>query len=193
MTLSERAYRRLLHVFPRSFLAQYEDEMVRLFLDQLRDARGSGRAGRETALWLRSVGDIVSSAPSERLRTEERIVAKPIDPGSVSLTVPTGTTSSQRLGYAIASLPFVLLATITILAAGFMEPVFLNPPEVLGLPMGILMVFVAAVWASLAFVVVRAVRSGVGVAIALLVFTVPAIIAILLIPGTIVAILNTNV
>ena len=48
------------------------------------------------------------------------------------------------------------------------------------------------IWASLAFVVVRAVPTGGGIAIALLVFTVPSIIAILYLPATILIVLNLN-
>ena len=192
MTASERVYRRLMQVYPRSFRARYEEEMVRLFLDQLRDARRSSRTRDEAALWLRSVGDIVSSAPAEHLRREEGIVAKPVEPGSVTLSVSSGMTGQQRFGYAVAGLPFILMVILQLVGPGFMEPIFANPPAILGLPAGIVMMFAVAIWASLAFVVIRAFRSGFGIAVALLVFTVPSMIAILYLPATILIILNLS-
>ena len=62
MTRSERVYRKLLLAYPRSFRARYEEEMVRVFLDQVRDADVADRSGERAALWVRSVADIASSA-----------------------------------------------------------------------------------------------------------------------------------
>jgi hypothetical protein len=101
-------------------------------------------------------------------------------------------TGLQRFGYVIASLPFVLIVVAQVLAPGFLEPIFANPPEIVGLPAGIVMLFIAAIWASLAFVVIRANPSGLGMAVGLLVFTVPAILAILFLPSTILIVLNLN-
>ena len=191
MTRSERIYRKLLLAYPRSFRDRYEDEMVRLFLDQLRDVDAADGAGQRAALWGRSVADIASSAPSEHLR-KESTVAKRVDPGSVALVVSPERTGPMRLGYAIASLPFIEILFAAIFAPGFLEPAFANPPEIVGLPAGIVVLFLVAVWASLAFVVIRAFRSGLGVAFAFLVFTFPSIVAILFIPSAILIVLNLN-
>ena len=101
-------------------------------------------------------------------------------------------TGLQRFGYVIASIPFVLIVVAQIVAPGFLEPIFANPPEILGLPAGIVMLFLTVIWASLAFVVIRAMPSRSGIALGLLVFTVPAIIAIVYIPATILIVLNLN-
>jgi hypothetical protein len=190
---SERVYRWLLRVFPGAFRAHYEEEMVRLFLDQLRDARGSGRTRDRAGLWLRSVGDVLSSAPAEHLHREEKTVAKPVDPGSVALTAASERSGPTRLGYALACLPFIVLVIAPPIAPGYMEPIFANPPEIVGLPAGMVALFLIAAWASLAFVAIRASRSGVGIAVGLVVFTVPAIVAIALLPSVILVILNLNV
>lgn len=192
MTRSERIYRKLLLAYPRSFRARYEEEIVRLFLDQLRDTASADHAGERAALWARSVADIASSAPSEHLR-KESTVAKRVDPGSVDLTISPERTGPTRIGYALASIPFVAIVFGATLASGFFEPVFANPPEILGLPAGIVLLFAVAVWASLAFVVIRAFRSWFGVALGLLVFTVPSIVAILFLPAAILIVLNVNV
>ena len=72
---SERLYLGLLRVYPPRFRAHYEDEMVILFIDQLRDARtASGRSG-VTGTWVRALLDLGSSALAEHLR-KERTVAQ---------------------------------------------------------------------------------------------------------------------
>ena len=124
MTRSERIYRKLLLAYPRSFRARYEDEMVRL-VDQLRDADAAERPGEHAALWARSVADIASSAPSEHLR-KESTVAKRVDPGSVALVVSPERSGPRPLGYAIASVPFVVILFATTFAPGFFESAFAN-------------------------------------------------------------------
>jgi len=111
----------------------------------------------------------------------------------MSLSVPSGATGLQKLGYGIASLPFVLIVVAQLLAPGFMEPIFANPPKILRLPAGIVLLFAVAIWASLAFVVIRAFRFGLAIALALLVFTVPSIVAILYLPATILIVQNLTV
>jgi len=191
MTKSERVYRKLLLLYPRSFRAGYEEEMVRVYLDQERDA-GQARRGARAALWVHLVIDIAASAPREHLR-KEAAVAKRIDPGSVALGTSPREAGPTRLGYALASIPFILLIGAPLIMPGLFEPIFANPPEILGLPAGIVTAFLVATWASLAFVAIRLTRSRLGIALALLVFTVPAIIAILAMPAMILIILNLNV
>jgi hypothetical protein len=108
----------------------------------------------------------------------------------MSLSAPSEATGLQKLGYAIASLPFVLIVVAQLLAPGFMEPIFANPPDILGLPAGVVLLFAVAIWAALAFVVIRAFRSGLGIALGLLVFTVPSIAAIHYLPATILIVQN---
>ena len=127
MTRSERIYRRLLRIYPRSFRAEYEEEMTRLFLDQLDDAGRTGRSIERSSVWLRSLTDIAANAAAEHLRRENS-VAKRVDPGSAALAV-----SPERTG------------------------------------------------------------PGVAIALALLVFTVPSIVAIVALPSMILAMLSSNV
>jgi hypothetical protein len=192
MTRSERIYRKLLVAYPRSFRDRYQEEMVRLFLDQVRDVDGANQAGERAALWARSVADIASSAPPEHLRKESP-VAKQVDPGSVALVVSPERSVPRRLGYAIASLPFFVIIFAATFAPGYFEPVFENPPEIVGLPAGIVALFLAATWASIAFLAIRETRSGMGIALALLAFTIPSTIVIILTPAVILVVLNLNV
>ena len=120
-------------------------------------------------------------------------MAKPseVDPGS--LTASSGATTLQRFGYAIASLPFILIVVSQLLAPGFLEPIFANPPDILGLPAGVVVLFVVAIWALLAFVAIRELRSGWGVALGVIVFTIPSMVAIILLPATILIVQNLTV
>jgi hypothetical protein len=189
MTRSERIYRKLLLAYPRSFRARYEDEMVRLFLDQLRDAERGAQPGERAALWARSVADIASSAPSEHLRKESP-VAKRVDPGSVAVAVSPERSGPRRFGYAIASVPFLLLVILQVAAPGFLEPIFSNPPSIVGLPAGIIALLAVMIWAAVAFVVIRMFDSVAGSALALIAFTIPSMVAIILLPAVILIAVN---
>ena len=67
---SERLYAGLLWLYPGEFRRRYADEMVRLFGDQLRDARASRRPGGTAGTWYRSFVDLVSNAIGEHLRKD---------------------------------------------------------------------------------------------------------------------------
>ena len=69
---SRRAYRALLRLYPAAFRTRFADEMVQLFEDQLRDARGAPAGALTT--WLRTLGDLAVTAASEHTR-RDRIVA----------------------------------------------------------------------------------------------------------------------
>ena len=68
--LSERVYAALLRAYPRAFRARYEDEMVLLFGDQLRDARAARGAAGTATTWFRTMLDLASSAIGEHLRKD---------------------------------------------------------------------------------------------------------------------------
>lgn len=71
--MTERLYRALLRLYPPQFRDRFSEDMVQLFHDTLRDAR-AGRApwGTLTA-WLRMLGDLVTTASSERLRRNRKV------------------------------------------------------------------------------------------------------------------------
>jgi putative ABC transport system permease protein len=62
----DRVYRLLLRLYPADFRAQYGKAMIDFHRDRVAEARRQGRA--MTALWLRTVFDVVSSALAERVR-----------------------------------------------------------------------------------------------------------------------------
>jgi hypothetical protein len=80
---AERIYRSSLRLYPADFRARFADEMVQLFSDELRDARGGRTPGGVVRVWLRALGDLAVTAISEHAR-RERTVAH-------SLTIPPST------------------------------------------------------------------------------------------------------
>jgi hypothetical protein len=88
----ERAYRWLLHLYPAEFRARFEDDLVQLFGDRLRDARSSGASGGVVVTWLRTLADLVMTAASEHAR-RDRTVAQ-------SLPATSPSTASRALGLA---------------------------------------------------------------------------------------------
>ena len=61
---SERVYRVILAVYPAAFRRRFEDEMILLFHDKLRDARAAGSVFGIASTWLRMVSDVVLTAPA---------------------------------------------------------------------------------------------------------------------------------
>jgi hypothetical protein len=94
-----RIYRRLLAVYPPEFRSRYEDEMVQLFVDQLRDAETVAAADGTARTWLRAIRDLVVTALSERARTGR----------TVGHSLPAGPSGSSRLLGLLGILGGVLL------------------------------------------------------------------------------------
>jgi tight adherence protein B len=65
-------------------------------------------------------------------------------------------TAQQRLsGYVVAGLPIGLAAFLFVAAPGFMEPMFANPPEILGLPAGVIILLFGGFMMFLGFMFIR--------------------------------------
>lgn len=62
----ERAYRRLLRLYPAAFRTRFGDLMVQMFSDQLRDARDRRALAGVAGTWFRALWDLAVTAPSER-------------------------------------------------------------------------------------------------------------------------------
>lgn len=66
MTVSERIYRILLKAYPPRYRRRYEEPMAQLFVDQLRIANTMGKL---SALWLRTLADLVRTLPERHAET----------------------------------------------------------------------------------------------------------------------------
>ncbi len=65
-------------------------------------------------------------------------------------------TAQQRLsGYVVAGLPIALAGFLFVAAPGFMEPMFANPPEILGLPAGVIILLIGGFMMFLGFMFIR--------------------------------------
>lgn len=70
---TDRAYRTLLHLYPRRFREEYGDDMALLFRDQLHDES----AGR---VWARCVVDLAITIPTQHLESHMKRPPKSIVP-----------------------------------------------------------------------------------------------------------------
>jgi tight adherence protein B len=65
-------------------------------------------------------------------------------------------TAQQRLsGYVVGFLPIALAGFLFVAAPGFMEPMFASPPEVLGLPAGVIILIVGGFMMFIGFMLIR--------------------------------------
>jgi tight adherence protein B len=65
-------------------------------------------------------------------------------------------TAQQRLsGYVVAGLPIALALFLFVAAPGFMEPMFANPPAVLGLPAGMVILGIGGFMMFIGFMIIR--------------------------------------
>jgi hypothetical protein len=179
ITRHERVFRRFLRLYPGSFRAGYEDQLIVAFRDQIRDATEGGRPFAKTEVLVRSLFDIALTAPAERLRHGEP-VPQPTEPAAIHLALPRRTGWLVR---GITALPLVVWTVLSLVAPGFTDPVYDNPPGVLGLPAGILLLLAGLAWGLLGMLIVWRTTSSVVTVAALVLFTVPATIAIVLGPA----------
>ena len=182
MNRHDRAFRRLIRLYPASFRDHYEEQMTGLFADQVRDAQASDAPLALTRLWAHTLVDLVSTAPRQHLR-EEAPVLQPVESASVPATAPRS--PLLRVVAVIASVPVILWVALWFVAPGFMEPVLMNPPAVLGLPAGVVLMAFAGGMALFGWLVARrAPTLGIGLG-ALAFLSIPALLLIVMAPALI--------
>ena len=189
MSRHVRLYRRLVRLYPARFHQQFGDEMVVLFADQLRDARASGRRLAVVGLWTRSLLDLVVTAPTQYLRAE-RAVQQTVEVG-IAIDGPSAPPS--RVATIVAATPLLTFALLSIVAPGFMDPVYSKPPEVIGVPGGVILILVACALAVLGMAVVRRSRSGIVGLLGIAFLSLPAWILIVLAPAAVLIVQNLAV
>ncbi len=65
-------------------------------------------------------------------------------------------TAQQRMsGYVVAGLPIGIMALLFVIAPSFMEPMFSKPPEVLGLPAGVIILAIGGFMMAIGFILIR--------------------------------------
>lgn len=184
-----RAYRALLRLYPARFRVDYGEEMSRLFGEQVRDARAAGGRMAVAALWARAIADVLETAPGHHLRKEHH-VPEPIPAGASSAIVPVAPSSRSGPRVLLGFMPLWVLLIFAVTAPGFMDPLFANPPSVIGLPAGILIVAVAMLLMLAGVWLLRRPATDLTTVLAFLLFTIPATLLILLGPAVILIIVN---
>ena len=65
-------------------------------------------------------------------------------------------TAQQRMsGYVVAFLPIGLVSVLVVIAPKFMEPMFMNPPGIMDLPVGLILLIVAGIMMFIGFMIIR--------------------------------------
>jgi len=185
VTDHQRLYRRLLLLYPQEFRDDYGDEMRRLFAEQLWDARTAGRRLAITTLWARTLLDIATTAPREHL-SRPTLVRQPVD-GAVATVRPSR--QPRPLRYVVLGLTplWVFLAGA---ATAANAPLFKRPPEMAGLPLGVVAAGLAFTLMTFGMVALRLTSSARSAAVAILLFTAPATALLVAAPPVLEALSN---
>jgi hypothetical protein len=177
----------LLRLYPRRFRAEYQDEMTRLFAQQLHHARVTEGWAGALRVWVRSLIDLVATAPSEHLE-KEILVASPVGAPDKRANVPVRPSASPWV--AIGLLPLWTLLVVAILAPKYLAAAFLNPPGMLGLPFGVVAMGGGIVWATFGVALMANTSSIALRTLSLILFTIPATLLVLLCPAFVLILLN---
>lgn len=109
------------------------------------------------------------------------------------MTSPESIDAPSRWALATALSPVVLWVALLLMAPGFTDPLYANPPGLLGLPAGLVLVGVALALAAVGAVVVWRSRSPMVHALAIGLLTIPALLLIGLGPSIILAVQDLSV
>jgi hypothetical protein len=109
------------------------------------------------------------------------------------MTSPESIDTPSRWALVTALSPVVLWIALLLIAPGFTDPLYLNPPEILGQPAGLVLVGLAIVLAAVGAVVVWRSRSPTVQALAIGLLTIPALLLIGLGPSIVGVLGNVSV
>jgi tight adherence protein B len=69
--------------------------------------------------------------------------------------IRTLTAQGRLSGYVVGFLPIALVGIISVISPNFMAPMFQKPPEMLGLPMGMVILAVGGISMAIGFILIR--------------------------------------
>jgi hypothetical protein len=191
MNRHEWIYRRLLRLYPAAFRARYGDAMISLFREQLRDARSSGERTEIASLWARCIVDLVATIPKQHLDKQPQ-VSQVADGSPVVLVQvrPRSPTPVPRLFLAL--LPVWVFLAEAVLFPNAIEPIFANPPAVLGVPAGFALLAFSLVLMAVGVVVMARTTSTRSAIYVVALLTAPSTALLLLAPAIILLIVNLS-
>jgi hypothetical protein len=187
----ERVYRRLLRLYPERFRSAYADEMTRLFADQLRDAKASHEPFAVAGLWIRCIVDLVATAPGHHIRREQT-VPQTVDAAPAAIPASHQRAGNRALRVLIGFLPLWVLLFLLVAAPNFMAPMFANPPEVYGLPAGVVILAIALTVMAIGVAILGRTSSPKAAIVTVVGFTAPSLILLVMAPAMILAIVNLS-
>ena len=171
MTDHQRLYRRLLRLYPAEFRHQYEDEMRRLFAEQLWDARRSGGGRMAIAgLWSRTLLDLAITAPRQHMERTDR-VRQPVDGPPVGVVDRRPPRPLRQVSLGLMPLWVFVASRI---ATGGSGAIFEKPPEAFGMPFGVVLVGFGLGLMVIGLVALRSTSSARSAGLSLILFTAPA-------------------
>ena len=106
-------------------------------------------------------------------------------------TNATARLARSRLAIRLASLtPLWVQIVASLLFQTYFKPMVTGPPEILGIPLGVVIAAIAMVWMLIGTVLVWDQRSPFVAVLALMVFTIPSTLVIVMTPAVVLILLN---
>ena len=102
---------------------------------------------------------------------------------------PWGAPAAARLS---SLAPFLLAVALQLFAPVYFRPMLVRPPEILGIPLGVVVGALILVWAAFGSLIVWTTHSRLAAALALGFLTIPSIFSMILGPAVILILQNLN-
>jgi hypothetical protein len=115
---------------------------------------------------------------------------KPSVVSSGSATPTSAADQSRRANLVVALSPLIVGLILLLVPARFFDPMFSKPPDILGVPLGFVLLVIAAAWAAIGVAIVWRVRSSIALLLALVLFAAPAMIVVIFGPAIILIMQN---
>jgi hypothetical protein len=135
--------------------------------------------------------DLVVTAPTEHLEEEPEAVTHPV--GSRGRRRIVNPQPLNRGWVVLALSPAWLTLFLLVMAPNFMGAMLLNPPALLGLPAGVVILALALLWSAVGVLFTIGTPSTLVRTMSLVLFTFPALLSVLLGPAFILVILNLTI
>ena len=115
---------------------------------------------------------------------------EPVKAGLMSGTTPVHSSHRSRSRVMLGLMPIWLLLFLSIATPGFMDPLFANPPELVGLPLGVFVIVASVGLTLMGLILLRRTESDLVVVMTFLLFTIPATLLLVLGPAAILLVMN---
>jgi tight adherence protein B len=141
---------------PRYWLNRRKSKRLQAFNDHLADTITLvANALRAGASFLQAI-ELVVRETQPPISTEFNRVIREVNLGLPFEQALNNMTAQQRMsGYVVAGLPIALMALLSVISPSFMAPMFQDPPAVMGIPVGVILLFFGGVLMGVGFLAIR--------------------------------------